>query len=101
MGRKVIFTPQSLDDWEGIVSFIAKDNPERARFFGNDLIDRALSPATFPERGRVVPEIGEPTVREIIHGSYRIHEPIILARRLQPLARRPFLQIADRNRAHA
>ncbi len=42
------------------------------RTFGNELIDRALSVAAFPELGRVIPEIGEPAVREIIHGSYRI-----------------------------
>ena len=72
MGCKVILTTQSLDDLEEIVAFIAKDNPERARTFGNALIDRALSVATFPERGRVVPEIGEPSVREILHGLYRI-----------------------------
>jgi toxin ParE1/3/4 len=72
MGFKVILTPQSLDDLRDIVSFIAKDNPERARTFGNELIDRALSVTTFPERGRTVPEIGDAAVREIIHRSYRI-----------------------------
>jgi toxin ParE1/3/4 len=72
MGFKVIFTPQSIGDLEAIVTFIAKDNPERARTFGHELIDSALSVSAFPERGRVVPEFGEPAVREIIHGSYRI-----------------------------
>jgi toxin ParE1/3/4 len=72
MGYRVIFTPQSQDDLKGIVSFIAKDNPVRARTFGNELIDRALSVSIFPELGRVVPEIDEPSVREIIHGPYRI-----------------------------
>jgi len=72
MGFKVILTPQSMCDLEEIVTFIAKNNPERASTFGNELIDRALSIATFPEIGRVVPEICEPAVREIMHGSYRI-----------------------------
>jgi toxin ParE1/3/4 len=72
MGFKVILAPQSLDDLAEIVTFIAQDNSERARTFGNELIDRALSLAAFPELGRVVPEIGDPAVREIIHGSYRI-----------------------------
>ena len=72
MGFKVILTPQSLEDLEGIVRFIAKDNPGRARTFGNELINRALSAENFPERGRNVPEIHEPSVREIIHGAYRI-----------------------------
>jgi plasmid stabilization system protein ParE len=72
MGFKVILTPQSVSDLETIVTFIAKNNPERARSFGHELIDRALSVASFPERGRIVPEIGDPAVREIIHGPYRV-----------------------------
>ena len=48
MGFKIILTPQSLGDLEEIVTFIAKDNPERARTFGNELIDGALSIATLP-----------------------------------------------------
>jgi toxin ParE1/3/4 len=72
MGFKVVLTPQSMDDLEEIVTFIAKNNSEGARTFGNELIDRALSIATFPEIGRVVPETGESGVREIIHGPYRI-----------------------------
>jgi len=60
-----------------IVSFIAEDNPERVKSFGNELIDRALTLAEMPERGRVVPEISEPTVREIVHRPYRISYEII------------------------
>jgi plasmid stabilization system protein ParE len=37
-----------------------------------ELIDHALSIGPLPERGRVVPELNEPSVREIIHGAYRI-----------------------------
>jgi toxin ParE1/3/4 len=72
MGFKVILTLESVADLREIVTFIAASNPDRARTFGNELIDRALSTAKFPERGRVVPEVGEPAVREIIHGPYRI-----------------------------
>lgn len=55
-----------------MVFFIAQNNPSRARTFGNELIDKALSLASLPERGRVVPEISESSVREMVHGSYRI-----------------------------
>ena|ERR1035437_8528531 len=72
MGFKEILTPQSQDDLREIVSFIAQDNPERAKSFGHELIDRALTLALLPERGRIVPEISESSVREIIHRSYRI-----------------------------
>src|SRR2546423_13199437 len=72
MGFPVILTPQSQDDLRDIVSYIARDNSERARAFGYLLIDKALSIGPMPERGRVVPELNDPAVREIIHGAYRI-----------------------------
>jgi plasmid stabilization system protein ParE len=80
MGVPVILTPQSQDDLREIVSFIARDNPSQAMKFGYALIDKALSLDTFPERGRTVPELQLESVREIIHGSYRIiyellHDP--------------------------
>jgi toxin ParE1/3/4 len=72
MGCKVILTPQSQDDLRQIVSFIAQDNPDRAKSIGNELIDHALTLAELPERGRIVPEISDVNLREITHGSYRI-----------------------------
>ena len=68
MGLPVILTPQSQRDLESIVAFIARDNPERARSFGNELIDKALTLETFPQRGRATPELNDPNVREIVHG---------------------------------
>jgi len=72
MGWPVILTDQSQDDLREIVCFIALDSSAHARRFGNELIDQALSIGNFPEMGRIVPELGDPAVREIIHGSYRI-----------------------------
>jgi toxin ParE1/3/4 len=72
MGLPVILTPQSQKDLQSIVAFIARDNPESARSFGNELIDKALSLTTFPQRGRVTPELNDSNVREIVHGPYRI-----------------------------
>ena len=72
MGFPVILTPQSQADLAHIVRYIARNNPEQARAFGNLLIDKALSIGPLPERGRVVPELNVLSVREIIHGPYRI-----------------------------
>ena len=72
MGFKVILTPQSLEDLKAIVTFIAKNDSGRAEAFGDKLIDRAPGIGSFPELGRVVPELGSPNIREIIHGSHRI-----------------------------
>ena len=83
MGLPVILTPQSQQDLRNIVRHIVTDNPERARAFGHLLIDKALSIGPLPERGRVVPELNDPSVREIIHGSCRIiyevlHDPAVV-----------------------
>ncbi len=80
MGWPVILTDQSQDDLHEIVVFIARDSREHARRFGNELIDQALAIGNFPEMGRIVPEVGDPAVREIFHGAYRIvyevlHDP--------------------------
>jgi toxin ParE1/3/4 len=72
MGCPVILTQQAQDDLAGIVRYIAKDNPQEARHFGNLLIDMALSIGPLPERGRIVPELKDPAVRELIYESYRI-----------------------------
>ena len=72
MDWPVILTPQSQDDLREIVFFISRHNRERARNFGNTLIDKALSLGSQPEKGRVVPEQNDPVVREIVHGAYRI-----------------------------
>lgn len=72
MGFPVILTPQAIDDLSGIVRHIATASPERARAFGHALLDAAQNIDPFPERGRIVPEVRDPTVREILHGDYRI-----------------------------
>ena len=72
MGLPVILTPQSQEDLRDIVSFIARDNRDRAREFGYVLLDKALSIGSFPKIGRVVPELNDQSVREIVHKSYRI-----------------------------
>lgn len=72
MGWPVILTEQSQNDLRAIVTFIARDDPQAARRFGHQLIGQAVSIGSFPEMGRTVPELGDPAVREIVHGSYRI-----------------------------
>ena len=70
--HKVIFAPQAGRDLESLVCYIARQaSPEIAERFGLQLVDKALSLAELPERGRVVPEVGPP-FREIIFRSYRI-----------------------------
>ncbi len=83
MGFPVILTPQSQEDLGGIIRYLRTDSPERAKTFGDALIDEALAIGRFPEIGRMIPELRDPAVREIVHGSYRIiyevrHKPTVV-----------------------
>jgi toxin ParE1/3/4 len=70
---KVIFAPRAERDLQSITFRIARfSSADIAERFGNRLIDRAVTLATLPERGRIVPELGQPDIREIIFKSYRI-----------------------------
>jgi len=56
---KVSFKPVVASDLLEIASFIADDNPERARTFVAELLDKCSIIARRPKAGRLRPEIGE------------------------------------------
>jgi toxin ParE1/3/4 len=72
MALQVVWTQSALSDLEQIVCYVAADDLEAARRFGTSLIQRVEQVASFPRSGRVVPEVNEDTVREIILTPYRI-----------------------------
>jgi len=69
---QVRWTPQAADDLDAVAEFIAEDSPHFAGLFVMDILQMVERLAEFPELGRVVPEIGDKTVRELILGNYRI-----------------------------
>ena len=69
---KVIWAPSALDDIDSICEFISRDSPENASLFVDRLLQAADRLKLLPESGRVIPEIGDPSRREIIYGAYRI-----------------------------
>jgi toxin ParE1/3/4 len=72
MGYKVLISPRARADLRVIVRFIARDNRDAAIRLGQLLIEKALSLEELPLRGRVVAELNEPVIRELIFKSYRI-----------------------------
>ena len=69
---KVIWSELALNDIKGIHDYIAKDSIDRAALFIERLIQSVDRLADYPNSGRIIEEIGKPTCREIIYGSYRI-----------------------------
>ncbi len=69
---EVRWTPQASGDLEAITNFIAADSPHYASLFAMDVLVSVERLVTFPHSGRMVPELNDPAVREIILGNYRI-----------------------------
>lgn len=72
MARRVAWTETAWRDLERIADYIAEDSPGYAATLVRQIRDRARSLEEMAERGRVVPELDEPTVRELVVGSYRL-----------------------------
>ncbi len=68
----LIWTEPAVADLEEIGQFISKDNPPAAEKVGSKIIREAENVAAFPRLGRIVPEFGNPQIREIISQSYRV-----------------------------
>lgn len=55
-----------------IVDYISRDRPDAAARWAEGLFALVDQLEAHPGRGRIVPEIGRPAIRELIYGEYRI-----------------------------
>ncbi len=70
---KIRWTHEALEQLIEIEEFIAKDSPGRAASFVERIIEHVEdSLPENPRAGRIVPEIANPDIRELIFRSYRI-----------------------------
>lgn len=72
MDYQVILTASSRKDLQDIVRYISIDDPEVALQFGRLLIHHTKNLSRFPKKGRVVPELRDEAIRELIVRRYRI-----------------------------
>ena len=59
-------------DLDAIAAYIARDSPNYASAVVRQLLDAGQSLDQMAERGRVVPEWKEPSIRELIVENYRL-----------------------------
>ena len=71
------WTLNALDNIENIAEFIAKDSPLYATLTVSSFFDTVEILVTNSNEGRIVPEINNLKIRELINGSYRIIYKII------------------------
>jgi toxin ParE1/3/4 len=72
MARKVVWSGTAWADLEQTADFISRDSPYYAAAFVRETRDAARSLARLAERGRMVPELGDPQIRELIVRNYRL-----------------------------
>ena len=72
MAFRVIWTESAANDLRQIVHFIARDKPDAAGKLAGRILQQVEEAATLPRANRVVPEKGDPSVREAILKPYRI-----------------------------
>lgn len=72
MARQVIWAPRARYDIRLACEFIARNSPEAARKFAHAVVEAGRSLSELAERGRVVPELNEPGVRELFISRYRL-----------------------------
>jgi len=68
----ILWSAQALRDVEEIHDYIAQHSPRYAAVVAARLVAAVDRLGEFPESGRIVPELRDPEVREVIHGSYRV-----------------------------
>ena len=69
---QVFWTPQAVADLEAIRHFIARDSPRYGELVAAAIRRTVRRLRTFPRSGRVVEELTDPNIREVLVGSYRV-----------------------------
>ncbi|MDF0668636.1 MAG: type II toxin-antitoxin system RelE/ParE family toxin [Nitrospira sp.] len=70
--REVIWTTNARNELDDIVAYIAKDAPLSALAFLEEVLNTADSLFSLAERGRIVPELQNPFIRELCIKHYRL-----------------------------
>ena len=69
---KIEWSLKAENDLNDIIDYIAQDSLEYAISFYEEVREKIENLIQFPKMGRVVPELEEPNIRELILRNYRI-----------------------------
>jgi toxin ParE1/3/4 len=72
MAYRVEWSPRAVEDLEAIAQYIAADSSAYAAAVVQTILGTTRKLSPFPFSGRVVPELGDESVREWFAYSYRI-----------------------------
>ena len=69
---KLIWAPRAIARATEIAAYSAQDRPGAAAKWIDAVFGAVATLKTHPRRGRKVPEVNRPEIRELLHGPYRI-----------------------------
>lgn len=72
MAWRVAWTEAALEDLSAAAEYIARDGAHYARVFAREAFAASDTLTSLANRGRIVPELKDPTIREIFLSSYRM-----------------------------
>ncbi len=72
MDRKLVWSPDAIQDLEAIAEYIGRDSIVYAESTVERIFESPAKLARFPNLGRVVPEKNDPSIREIFVFQYRV-----------------------------
>jgi len=72
MAKKIRWSPKAAESFAEICEYIAKDSTHYASLFARRINAIIKTIPRFPTAGRIVPEYGDPNLRERIFHNYRI-----------------------------
>ncbi len=72
MAREVIWSHEATSDLKALAEYIEKDSIFYAVAFVHEIIDASRTLDEFSGRGRIVPELGFPHIRELFVREYRL-----------------------------
>ena len=72
MAYRIEWSPRAVEDLEAIAQYIAADSTAYAAAVVQNILTTTRKLSPFPLSGRVVPELGDESIRERFAYSYRI-----------------------------
>jgi addiction module RelE/StbE family toxin len=69
---RIRWSPLAVERAAEIAEYISRDNPTAAKKWVDTVFSKVEQLKSFPESGRIVPEINNKNFRELIYGNYRI-----------------------------
>ena len=70
--RRVVWTEHARYMLDEAIAYVAQDSPPAAQRLLIEALDAAASLDVFSERGRIVPELDQPNIRQLLVQRYRL-----------------------------